>query len=110
MADDLVRGELLSGQVQFQSVAEAVPPVVVDPLAVAVNLSSHEIATEEVVEDESRGAALATSGIAWVPVGNVFRRAGVSAHEARTARSTSVKDLRIMRRSFPEATDIESLA
>ncbi|MEV4647633.1 hypothetical protein [Saccharopolyspora sp. NPDC049357] len=78
MADELVGGELLSGQVQFQSVAETVPPVVVDPCAVAVNISSHEVATEEIVEDESRGAALASGWVVGVPVGNVFWGAGVS--------------------------------
>lgn len=77
-ADELVGGELLSGQVQFQSVAETVPPVVIDPRAVAVNSPSHQVATEEIVEDESGGAALASCRVVRVPAGDVFRGAGVS--------------------------------
>lgn len=76
--DELVGGELLSGQVQFQPVAEPVPPVVIDPFAVAMNLSPHEDPTEEIVEDESRGAALTSRRVVEPPVGNVFRSTGVS--------------------------------
>jgi hypothetical protein len=81
-ADELVGGELLSGQVQFQSVTETVPPVAIDPFAVAVNLSPHEDPTEEIVEDESRGPALTSCRVVGAPVGNVLRSTGV-----RTPRS-----------------------
>src|SRR5665811_2502816 len=75
--DDFMGPELLSGEVDLGAVGEAVPPVEVHALAVDVHLAKHQIAAQQVIDDEGGDAALAARGVLPAPFGEVFGRACV---------------------------------
>jgi hypothetical protein len=67
----LLRAELLSGQVDLDPGAEAVPVVHPGPLARDVDLAEHQVAAEEVVEHQGGRPALPAGGVVGMPVGAV---------------------------------------
>jgi hypothetical protein len=76
--DELAARELISGEINLDSSVQAIPPVEVDPLAIDMDLAAHQLAAEEVIDDQGHHTALAAGGVSLVPRCLRVRRIGVS--------------------------------
>ena len=64
----LLRQKLLSGQVYLSAVRQPIPIVMADLGPSDVNLPQHQVATEQILKDQCRHAALITCGVVWTPL------------------------------------------
>ncbi|MFC9437361.1 hypothetical protein [Nocardia sp. NPDC057030] len=53
-SDDLAKTELLTGQIEFDTTGQAIPPVKSVLLGIEPHLTDHQIAAEDVVDDRGR--------------------------------------------------------
>jgi hypothetical protein len=106
IGDDLVRAELIAGQVDLQSAWQAVPPVEIDPFTVNLHLAAHQISAENVIEHDSDYAALAARRVAGIPRGARVGRIGIRAPRRPNGLLDICQRQECHSGSVPRATDI----
>jgi hypothetical protein len=64
---DLLRAELVSGQIDLDSGPEPIPPVIPDSLTLDMNVGTDQLPAEQIMQNQSRHTALLTRRIAGMP-------------------------------------------
>lgn len=82
--DRLSTPELLARQVEFHTAGQAVPPVEAMLGPVEVHLTDHEIAAENIVDDQGCEVAVPPGRVAGIPVGLVVRSQSVRRDQSLT--------------------------